>query len=121
MLALSTPNILLESFSIHIYQFPRDATLAVGYLLALFRLLGLFNLILGVIGLLLLWRYRISHQLWLIYIVIAITVFSYLGQIILDNTVGNIGFFEIIELIIIVTMLISAITMFFKNNTYEFS
>src|SRR6266536_5966305 len=96
-LALLNPNILFESFSVHVYQFPPNANLAVGYLLAVFRLLGLYNLILGVVGLFLLWRYRINHQIWLIYTVIAITVFSYLGPIILDNSVGNIGFFEIIE------------------------
>lgn len=121
LLALSNPNILLESFSINIYQFPANATLAVGYLLALFRLLGLFNLILGVVGLFLLWRYRINHQIWLIYTVIVLTVFSYLGPIVFDNTVGNIGFFEIIEHAIFAIMLLSAITMLFKRKTYEFS
>jgi len=121
LLALSNPNILLESFSVYVYRFPSDATLAVEYLSALFRLLGLFNLILGVLGFVLLWRYRISHQAWLIYTVIALTVFSYLGPIILDNTVGNIGSFEIIEHIIFVSMLISAIPILFKRKTYEFS
>ena len=121
LLALSTPNLLLESFSVYVYQFSPNATLAVGYLLALFRLLGLFNLILGATGLFLLWRYQISHQVWLIYTVITLTVFSYLGPIILDNTVGNIGFFEIIEHILFVIMLLSAITMLFKTKTYEFS
>jgi hypothetical protein len=121
LLALSNPNILLESFSVHVYQFPADATLAVGYLLALFRLLGLFNLVLGALGFFLLWRYRISHQGWLVYTVIALTVFSYLGPIILDDTVGNIGLFEIIEHVIFVIMLISAITMLLKRKTYEFS
>ncbi len=121
LLAMLVPTILLESFSLHVYQFPPDATLAVGYLLALFRLLGLFNLILGVIGLVLLWRYRISHQVWLIYTVIILTVFSYLGPIILDNTVGNIGYFEIIEHIIFVSMLIAAILMLFRRKTNDFS
>jgi hypothetical protein len=121
LLALSNPNILLESFSVHVYQFPADATLAVGYLLALFRLLGLFNLVLGALGFFLLWRYRISHQGWLVYTVIALTVFSYLGPIILDDTVGNIGPFEIIEHVIFVIMLISTITMLLKRKTYEFS
>ena len=121
LVALLEPTILFESFSVHVYHFPLDATLAVGYLLALFRLLGLFNLILGAIGLFLLWRYQISHQAWLINTVIGLTVISYLGPIILDNTVGNIGLFEVIEHIIFAIMLLSAITMLVKRKTYEFS
>jgi hypothetical protein len=116
LLALARPNLLLESFSVHVYRFPPDATFAVRYLSALFRLLGLFNLILGVLGLFLLWRYRINHQPWLVYTVIALTVFSYLGPIILDNTVGNIGFFEIIEHIIFIIMFLSAISLLFIRD-----
>lgn len=120
LLVLLNPTFLFESFSVHVYQFPAGATLGVRYLLALFRLLGLFNLMLGGIGLFLLWRYRIRHEVWLIYTVMAITIVSYLGPIILDDTVGHIGFFEIIEHIIFVIMLIAAIITLAKRKPYEF-
>jgi hypothetical protein len=42
-LALLKPMMLLDPFSLRIYQFPQNATAAVEYLAALFRLLGFFN------------------------------------------------------------------------------
>ena len=111
VLALLTPSILLEPFSLHVYRFPDDAHIAVGYLAALFRLLGFFNLILGVLGLLLLRRYIISRQTWILRIVITASLLSYLGPIVFDNTVGSIGFFEIIEHILFAAMVLSGITM----------
>ena len=94
------PNVLLDSFSLHVYQFPSDAIIAVDYLSALFRLLGFLNLILGILGLWLLWHYRTSRQTWLVYVIIVSSILSYLGPIIFDNTVGNIGLFEIVEHVI---------------------
>ena len=111
VLALLTPNILLEPFSQHVYRFPDDAHIAVGYLAALFRLLGFFDLILGVLGLLLLRQYRITRQTWILRIVITASLLAYLGPIVFDNTVGRIGFFEIIEHILFVAMVLSGITM----------
>ena len=119
LLALTMPNVLLDSFSLHIYQFPSDATKAVDYLSALFRLLGFLNLILGILGALLLWRYQTNPQDWLVYIIVALSIASYLGPIIFDNTVGNVGFFEIIEHIIFAAMVLSGITMLRKRGNYE--
>ena len=96
-LTLTRPGILLEPFLLNIYRFPQEATRATGYLAALFRLLGYFNILPGMIGLLLLGRMRISGEKWIIRIVIITTACAYLGPIVFDNTVGRIGFFEIIE------------------------
>ena len=41
-LTLASPAVLFQSFSLHVYQFPPDATTAINYLAALFRLLGFF-------------------------------------------------------------------------------
>ena len=119
ILALTMPGILLESFSAHVYHFSVDAITAVTYLSALFRLLGFLNLILGVLGLLLLWQYRIKRQTWLMHSVIVFSTLSYLGPIIFDNMVGTIGFFEIIEHIIFAAMLLSGISMLSNRRIYE--
>lgn len=111
LLALITPNILMESFSAHVYLFPENAVKAASYFSALFRLLGFLNLILGMAGSLLLWQYRIKQQAWIAYTAIAITNLSYLGPIIFDNTAGNIGSFEVIEHIIFAAMILSGLVM----------
>ena len=46
VLALLNPGALLDSFTVRVYVFPKDATTAVNHLTALFRLVGLFNVIL---------------------------------------------------------------------------
>lgn len=116
LLALLSPNILVESFSASVYQFPATATTALAYLSALFRLLGFLNLILGIVGLILLWQFRASREHWLKISIILISILSYLGPIIFDNTVGSIGVFEFIEHILFAGMLISAFMMTTSSN-----
>jgi hypothetical protein len=109
--ALLVPNILLEPFTLHVYRFPDEATTATSYLAALFRLLGFLNVIVGVFGLLLLQRYRIERQTWILRLVIAVSLLAYVGPIVFDNTVGTIGFFEIIEHVLFVLMVLSGAMM----------
>lgn len=107
--AILMPSILLDPFTRHVYQFPVEAARAVDYLAALFRLLGFFNLVLGILNLLLLWRFTVGPQTWLLRMVIASSLLSYVGPIVFDNTVGSIGFFEILEHILFVAMLVSGL------------
>ena len=111
ILALFSPGILLDSFSQHVYQFPEGAVAAMNYFAALFRLLGFFNLVMGLLGLILLWQYRISREVWILQVVIASSLLAYLGPIVFDNTVGDIGFFEIIEHALFGAMLLSGAIM----------
>jgi len=97
VLALVMPGKLLKPYLLDIYQFPPEATRAISYQTALFRLLGYFNILPGAIGLLLLRRVRTSRESGIIRIVVLSTALAYLGPIVFDNTVGRIGFFEIIE------------------------
>lgn len=97
LLALLMPGILLGPFLLNVYQFPTEANNATTYLEALFRLLGFFNIIPGMLGLLLLYRLRDSWQTWILRIIVASTALAYIGPIVFDNTVGSIGFFEIVE------------------------
>ena len=119
ILALIRPNLLMEPFSASVYQFPAEATMAIAYILGLFRLLGFLNLILGSTGLFFLWRYQVTRETWLSYGVAALSILSYLGPIIFDNTVGQIGFFEIIEHVIFAAMIISGILFFTEKRTND--
>jgi hypothetical protein len=114
--ALIRPNLLMEPFSTSVYQFPAEATVAISYLLGLFRLLGFLNLILGSAGLFFLWRYRVTRETWLSYGVAALSFLSYLGPIIFDNTVGQIGFFEVIEHVIFAALIISGLLFFTEKK-----
>ena len=112
VMLLLMPSILVEPFTLHVYQFPDDATTATSYLAALFRLMGSLNVILGVVGLLLLQRYRIKRQTWILRLIIAVSLLAYVGPIVFDNTVGNIGFFEIVEHVLFALMLLSGAIMY---------
>jgi hypothetical protein len=116
LLVLFQPGILLEPFSLYVYEFPNKATNAVRYLAALFRLLGAFNLFLGCLGLALLWQYRLSQQKWIVFTVMASSLLSYIAPIIFDNTVEQIGFFEILEHILFVAMVAAGIIMLRGGN-----
>jgi len=107
----AAPDILLKPFLLYVYQFPAEAGRAAIYLAALFRLLGFFNIIPGMLGLLLLLRMRISPEKWMLAMVIGSTFLAYLGPIVFDNTVGRIGFFEVVEHILFLLVIILGILM----------
>jgi hypothetical protein len=111
LMAAITPAILLEPFSVHVYKFPTSAIEAVRYLSALFRLQGYFNLLLGALGLLLLWRWRVRSEPWVLRTLIGITILSYLGPVVFDNTVGTIGLFEVIEHVVFLAALVLGFVM----------
>jgi hypothetical protein len=117
IIALIQPDILLEPFLAHVYQFPAEATRATIYLSALYRLLGYFNIIPGVFGLLILHRYWVTRQAWYLNVVIVSTILTYLGPVVFDNTIGTIGFFELLEHILFVLVLISGFFMLRQGNS----
>lgn len=59
LLGLILPGTLLDTFSQRVYRFPAEADAAAGYLLALYRLLGFFNLLIGSANLFLLWQFQL--------------------------------------------------------------
>jgi hypothetical protein len=109
LLALLNPQILTDSFSAHVYQFPPDASIAQTYLAALFRLLGFFNLLMGSLGLWLLLRHHLNPQPWLERTVMTVSLLAYLAAVIFDNTVGQISYFEIVEHLLFAAMLVVGI------------
>ncbi len=120
-MALLMPSMLLEPFALHVYQFPDEATTATTYLAALFRLLGFLNVILGFVGLLLLQRYRIDRQTWILRLVVVLSLLAYVGPIVFDNTVGTIGFFEIVEHVLFALMVLSGAMMLRARNVRQSS
>ncbi len=116
LLVLLNPQILTDTFSARIYQFPPDASIAQTYLAALFRLLGFFNFLVGSLGLWLLWHHGHHPQPWLMRTAIAVPLLAYLAPIIFDNTVGHIGFFEIVEHLLFAAMLAVGIFHVFKRQ-----
>lgn len=116
VMALLMPSVLLDSFTLHVYRFPNEATTAIDYLGALFRLLGFLNLILGLLGILLLLRYRIGRQTWVLRSVVVFSLLSYIGPIVFDNTVGTIGFFEIVEHVLFVLMILSGALVLWNRD-----
>lgn len=116
LLALFNPQILTDSFSVRIYQFPPEASAALAYLEALFRLLGFFNLLAGSLGLWFLWRYRRNPQAWLAGTVITVSLLAYLAPVIFDNTVGHIGFFEIVEHLLFAAMFTVGVLHLFQRK-----
>ena len=117
ILAIIKPAILLDSFSEYVYQFPADAGIAITYQAALFRLLGHFNLLVGAIGLVLVSQWHREQRSWLAISTMSLTFFAYLGPVVFDNTVGHIGFFEILEHILFAAIIIAGIQMLAKLKT----
>lgn len=115
VLALIMPSVLLEPFSLYVFQFPTDAAGAAAYLAALFRLLGYLNLIPGLFGLLFLRRLAINREAWVRRSVIVLTVLTYLGPIVFDNTVGRIGVFEFVEHVLFGAVILMGVIMW-KNQ-----
>jgi deazaflavin-dependent oxidoreductase (nitroreductase family) len=111
LLVLIKPEILLEPFTANIYQFPAEAAVATTYLSALYQLLGYFNIIPGILGMLILYRYSVTRHEWNIKLIVASTTLSYIGPVVFDNTVGTIGFFEILEHIIFALVVVVGFIM----------
>lgn len=105
LLALLNPQVLTDSFTTHVYRFPAESSFALTYLAALFRLLGFFNLLVGSLGQWLLWKHWRNPQPWLERTVMTVSLLAYLAPVIFDNTVGHIGFFEILEHLLLAAML----------------
>jgi len=112
LLALLNPQFLTDTFSTHVFRFPPDASGALIYLAALYRLLGFFNLLVGSLGLFLLWRHWRTPQPWVRLTAISLSLLAYLAPIIFDNTVGSIGIFEVIEHILFVAMVAAGFFQF---------
>jgi hypothetical protein len=121
IIALMQPGVLLEPFSENVYQFPAEAADAITYLSGLYRLIGYFNVLPGLFGLITLYRYWVTRGGWYLQMVIGTTCLAYLGPVVFDNIVGTIGFFEILEHVVFGMVLISGLIMIVggRQNTIK--
>lgn len=117
VMALLNPGVLMETFTQTVYTFPREASAAVNYMTALFRLLGYFNLLAGMVGLILLWRWQKTQEAWTLWSLSLLTTLGYMGPVVFDNTVGRIGVFEALEHIIFTAVIIIGVVMVWKERT----
>jgi hypothetical protein len=115
-LALVSPGLLLESFEGDGYVLPESAGAVVVYLIGLFRLIGYFNLVLGMLGLVLLRLYAANGTRQLLYVVLATTVLAYAGPVVFDNTVGSVGPAEIAEHVLLAAVIVMGVVMMWRRS-----
>ena len=111
LLVLIFPENSMDAYFGLVYLYPEDILFSTRFLSAVFRLLALYNLILGGVGSVLLWQYRTHKQPWMAYTVIGLTLLAYLGPIIFTDTFGEVGAYEVMEHALFLLMLASGISM----------
>jgi hypothetical protein len=101
IMAIITPEVLAAGFqrftSQEWLQFEADSSSAAAYIILLWRLIGLFNLMAGIALTLIVWKWLQLEIRWSWIALFTGTILAYLGPMITDLTVGSIEAFEIIE------------------------
>lgn len=100
-IALLVPSTLMDSYTANVYAFPAEATAAIQYQNELFRLIGFFNLLLGLAGTIVLWRWTVNQGTWKLRSMCTLTGLAYLGQVLFDQLAGKVSVYEVIEYIIL--------------------
>ncbi len=101
VLAIITPEVLSTGFQKFTaqdwMQFQVDGNLTAAYILLLWRLIGIFNLMAGLVLTLIVWKWLKFGSKWSWIALFIGTILAYLGPMITDLTVRSIEIFEIIE------------------------
>lgn len=108
------PEVLAAGFNTFTSQdwvlFQTGNSVVAAYIILLWRLIGIFNLMAGVALTLIVWRWLQEGNKWSWITLLSGTVLAYLGPIITDLTVRSIEIFEVIEFVIfglfLITMLL---------------
>lgn len=114
IMAIIMPEILasgFQRFTSHDWmQFQVDNSLAASYIILLWRLIGVFNLMAGLALTLIVWKWLYLGNKWSWIALFTGTILAYLGPMITDLTVGSIEIFEVIEFVLfglfLITMLL---------------
>lgn len=120
LIVLALPENSSDVYFGLVFLFPEDVLYSTRYFSAVFRLLALYNLILGCVGSVLLWQYRVHKQPWMAYTVIGLTLLAYLGLILFIDIFGAVGVYEVIGHALFVLMVISGISMWKGAKEAEF-
>jgi hypothetical protein len=114
VMAVFMPEVLAAGFNTFTGQdwslFQTGNSVVAAYIILLWRLIGIFNLMAGVVLTLIVWRWLQVGNKWSWIALLSGTVLAYLGPIITDLTVRSIEIFEMIEFVIfglfLITMLL---------------
>ncbi len=114
IMAIVTPEVLAAGFQrftdLDWPQFQSDNSLAAAYIILLWRLIGIFNLMAGLALTMIAWKWLQQGNKWSWIALFTGTILAYLGPMITDLTVGSIEVFEIIEFtlfgLFVITMLL---------------
>ena len=119
ILAIVNPEILAEGFDRFTgqewQQFQSDSHTVAAYVTLLWRLIGGFNLAIGLTLTLLVWKWLQPGHKWAWLTLFLGTLIAYLSPMSLDLTVRNIGIFEVIEFLLLGLFVA---TMLFVRNRY---
>ncbi|MFW9849667.1 MAG: hypothetical protein ACFFF4_11020 [Candidatus Thorarchaeota archaeon] len=114
LMTIFVPEVLAAGFERFVdqdwVQFQSGNDVIASYIVLLWRLIGIFNLMAGIVLSLMVWKWMKQGNRWSWIAIFVGTILAYLGPMITDLTVGSIEIFEIIEFslfaIFVIVMLI---------------
>ncbi len=114
LMSIIVPEVLAAGFERFVnqdwIQFELGNDMVASYIVLLWRLIGIFNLMAGIVLTLMVWKLMEQGNRWSWIVVFLGTSLAYLGPMITDLTVDSIEIFEIIEFslfaIFVIVMLI---------------
>jgi hypothetical protein len=118
-MAILMPEVLAAGFNTFTGQdwltYQSGNGVVAGYIVLLWRLIGIFNLMAGVALTLIVWKWFRKGNRWSWIVLFTGTVLAYLGSIITDLTVQSVEIFEMIEFALFGLFVV---TMFLIRNRY---
>ncbi|MFW9767207.1 MAG: hypothetical protein ACFFF9_14680 [Candidatus Thorarchaeota archaeon] len=119
VMAMINPEVLAAGFHTFTDQdwllFQTGNSVVAAYIVLLWRLIGIFNLMAGVVLSFIVWKWLKFGNSWSWITLFTGTILAYLGPIITDLTVQSIEIFEVIEFALFGLFLI---TMLLMRNKY---
>lgn len=104
IMAIASPEVLAPGFNtfteLDWRQFQKDNHEVAAYIILLWRLIGVFNLMAGVTLTLIVWKWLQPGRRWAWITLLLGTTLAYAGPMITDLAVGRIAFFEVVEFLL---------------------
>ncbi|MFW9792783.1 MAG: hypothetical protein ACFFEE_00655 [Candidatus Thorarchaeota archaeon] len=115
VMTLFTPEVLAAGFNTFTGQewlnFKTGNSVVAGYIVLLWRLIGIFNVMAGIVLTFIVWKWLRAGSKWSWIVLFTGTVLAYAGPIITDLTVQSIEIFEIIEFALFGLFLVSMLLL----------
>ncbi len=123
VMTIISPDMLSAGFHSFTNQdwilFYEGSSVIAGYIILLWRLIGIFNLMAGLVLTLIVWRWLQPGMKWSWATLFVGTILAYLGPMITDITVQSIEMFEIIEFVLFGLFVITMLLVYPKYFTTE--